>query len=215
MAQRGYRRINPDPEKSKLVSSHFESKGQMYFPAVAIPGEGLFFDIVDHTGKIHSTVDGGKWSELQLHKVDDRFAANTELGGDIYYPTTVWWHSLSHRLINALSIDSGYSSAALRERIYVKGDSIDNSGILIYTSQPGGDGTLGGLQDGVNRIDQILKKALDDINYCSNDPLCTSQRVEEGRVNGAACYACLFVSETSCELKNQSLDRHLLKGLSK
>ena len=27
------------------------------------------------------------------------------------HPVFVWWHTLSHRLITALSVDSGYSSA--------------------------------------------------------------------------------------------------------
>ncbi len=64
------------------------------------------------------------------------------------HPVFVWWHTLAHRLINALSVDSGYSSAAVRERVYVYLNTTDGSfdgGILLYTVQPGGDGTLGGL----------------------------------------------------------------------
>jgi hypothetical protein len=60
-----------------------------------------------------------------------------DLNDKIYlHPVFVWWHTLAHRLINALSIDSGYSSAALRERIYIEIDEESErvvGGLLLYT----------------------------------------------------------------------------------
>ena len=39
----------------------------------------------------------------------------------------------------------------------------------------------------------------------------TARRGEVGQLNGAACHACLLVSETSCERGNRYLDRgHLV-----
>ncbi len=129
------------------------------------------------------------------------------------HPVFVWWHTLAHRLINALSIDSGYSSAAVRERVYNDidpGTGQAHGGILLYTAQPGGDGTLGGLIALVPHFDRVLRAALNTIDACSNDPLCSEEQFRAGRYNGAACYACQLISETSCEHRNTRLDRTLL-----
>ena len=48
---------------------------------------------------------------------------------------------------------------------------------------------------------------------CSNDPICAKHRPddEEGRfLHGAACHGCLFLPETSCEIRNDFLDRALV-----
>ncbi len=129
-------------------------------------------------------------------------------------PLGTWWHTLAHRLILALSLDCGYSSAALRERLYIDGEE---GGVLIFATQAGEDGTLGGLisQAQEYRFKEILELALSNINNCSNDPNCLESNIDDNLFgarapNGAACYACLFLSETSCEFGNIGLDRKLL-----
>ena len=125
----------------------------------------------------------------------------------------VWWHTLAHRFINALAIDSGYSSSAVRERVFIEvGPDADatRGGVLLYTAQPGGDGTLGGLIALVPEFERVLISALRNLDACSNDPLCSEEAFSTGKYNGAACYACALVSETSCEHRNMRLDRNLL-----
>src|SRR5205823_4694502 len=124
------------------------------------------------------------------------------------HPVHVWWHSLSHRLLRTLSIDSGYSSAAIRERTYLSSNSDPRGGLLLFTVQPGGDGTLGGLIALADRFGEILTSSLVDIEDCSNDPLCFE--APQVGAQGAACYSCLLASETSCEHRNLALDRLLL-----
>lgn len=51
-------------------------------------------------------------------------------------------HTFSHLLIKQMSMSSGYSSSAIRERIYF-GDNM--AGILLYTGSPDKEGSLGGL----------------------------------------------------------------------
>lgn len=129
------------------------------------------------------------------------------------HPGFVWWHTLAHRVINALAVDSGYSSAAVRERVFIDIDPTTGSfdgGILLYTVQPGGDGTLGGLIALVPGFERVLSGALRNLDACSNDPLCGEEQFGPGKYNGAACYACSLVSETSCEHRNMRLDRNLL-----
>jgi hypothetical protein len=120
-------------------------------------------------------------------------------------------HSLAHLLITQVSLECGYSSSAIRERVYA-GDA--GYGILLYTGSPDSEGTLGGLVEIGRKIDQHLRNAIDLGRLCSNDPVCAQhsakQLLEERFLLGAACHGCLLISETSCERFNQYLDRSLV-----
>ena len=54
----------------------------------------------------------------------------------------------------------------------------------------------------------LILRSLSDSAVCSNDPLC--EEAAETR-EGAACYACCLISETSCEHRNKMLDRLILR----
>jgi len=196
VVQRGYQRV--DPQTGDEVSVAFQQAGQNWYPGAELFGEGIFIDL---DGRPLSL--GGKrvqaWS---ARNVADQLSRSE--------PAHVWWHSLSHRLLQALSIDSGYSSAAIRERVYIPDDAAGHvsGGLLLYTVQPGGDGTLGGLVALVDRFHMILRSALLDVDTCSNDPLC--EEAPSAGAEGSACYSCMLVSETSCEHRNLGLDRLLL-----
>ena len=120
-------------------------------------------------------------------------------------------HSLSHLLIAAISLDCGYSSSAIRERIYV---TDAGCGVLLYTGSFDAEGTLGSLVEAGRRIEQHLANALDLARLCSNDPVCAQHRPdnqqEERYLHGAACHGCLLIGETSCERRNEYLDRALV-----
>jgi hypothetical protein len=212
LVQRGYRRLDGLPFDRVATIDN-----ERWYPGVELFGEGVFVDICDDTGSPAELSLGGP--ELNAWMAAYRAALGGQgaawLADDPHWahPTSVWWHTLSHRLISALSLDCGYSSAALRERVFVDVDQRTGSatgGILLYTVQPGGDGTLGGLISLVPNFDRILERAFRDLDSCSNDPLCGEQSFTPERVNGAACYACLFQSETACEHRNMALDRGLL-----
>lgn len=67
---------------------------------------------------------------------------------------------------------------------------------------------MGGMISLVDRFDRVLRRALGDVDTCSNDPLC-EEAIGSG-AEGAACFSCLLASETSCEHRNHGLDRLLL-----
>lgn len=120
-------------------------------------------------------------------------------------------HSLSHLLINAVSLECGYSSSSIRERIYaVEG----GYGILLHTGSPDAEGTLGGLVQVSRRIEHHLINAIELGRLCSNDPVCAQHRpdhaLEERFLHGAACHGCLLIAEPSCERRNEFLDRALV-----
>jgi hypothetical protein len=123
-------------------------------------------------------------------------------------------HSLSHLLLTAVSLECGYASASIRERIYVRAGVDGAYGLLLYTGSPDAEGTLGGLVEVGRRMDQHLRAALSLGSLCSNDPVCAHHLPDEpheGRpLHGAACHGCLLIAEPSCERRNELLDRALV-----
>jgi hypothetical protein len=123
----------------------------------------------------------------------------------------VMLHSISHMLMTAISLDCGYPASSLRERVYANDSGY---GILIYTGSSDAEGTLGGLVGSGRRFADHLRRALVDNLLCSNDPVCAEHAPDayyEGRpLQGAACHGCLLIAETSCEQRNDFLDRALV-----
>jgi len=126
-------------------------------------------------------------------------------------------HSFAHALMRQLSLECGYSSASMRERLYALqphsgGDPM--AGVLIYTSAPDSEGTLGGLVrlGQPEHLRRHITQALELVRLCASDPLCSEHDVNQdaATLHGAACHACLFVPETSCERGNRYLDRSTL-----
>jgi hypothetical protein len=131
-------------------------------------------------------------------------------------------HTLAHLFLRQLSLDCGYSSTALRERIYCnpaapaqRDDPPEMAAFLVYTAANDSDGSLGGLiMQGRDpgRIEMALRGVVEQARLCSADSLCSGRsrlrRTLAG--NGASCHACTLVSETSCEFFNRLLDRSLL-----
>ncbi len=129
--------------------------------------------------------------------------------GGIY----VLLHTLSHLLLQSIADRCGYPAASIRERVYVDDES-RHYGVLLYTSSPDAEGTLGGLVQQARQIESHIERALRTAALCSNDPVCaqhTPASSIEGRwLQGAACHGCTLVAETSCEMRNDYLDRALV-----
>jgi hypothetical protein len=126
-------------------------------------------------------------------------------------------HSLAHALITEIALDCGYPASSLKERIYAFPESSEFAaryGLLIYTAATGAEGTLGGLVACAKSLAQTLDQALNRLTICSNDPICADHEpgsaVDERALLGAACHGCLLIAETSCERRNNFLDRALL-----
>jgi hypothetical protein len=126
-------------------------------------------------------------------------------------------HSFSHALMRQLALQSGYSAASIRERIYCDagGNGMPMAGLLLYTAAPDSEGTLGGLvsQGEPERLGRLVRQALEAMQLCTSDPLCAEHHPGSdgtASLHGAACHACQFAPETSCERGNKFLDRSLL-----
>lgn len=187
---------------------------QRWYPGVEFIGEGIFIMLDENegwhfplAGNAARAWNGAYESPSEYYENVFRSSTHEELN-----PVFVWWHTFSHFLIRAMSIQAGYSSASIRERVYFEFDQAGRKrgGVILYATQPGSEGTLGGLIALVPYFDRILEAVFKMLETCSNDPLCIEHHFQPGQYNGAACYGCALISETSCEHRNLWLDRKIL-----
>ena len=122
-------------------------------------------------------------------------------------------HTVSHLLITAVAMRCGYPASSIRERIYVDPDG-GRYGLMLYTASPDAEGTLGGLVAQARHIAANLAVALRAGALCSNDPVCAGHSpaagIEDRWLHGASCHGCTLIAETSCEMRNDYLDRALV-----
>ena len=182
-----------------------------WFPAIENRGEGIFlsfsFSALEEWRKRPAVKE--RLDELAAGHyswTDERSSSRSFPGG-----AYILLHSLSHLLIQSLSMRCGYPASSIRERIYVE-DS--GAGILLYTATPDAEGTLGGLVQEARHIRDHLREALEMGALCSSDPVCSmhspKESLEERFLHGAACHGCSLIAETSCEMRNEYLDRALV-----
>ena len=208
--QTGYRRMMSranDNDEVPVSTAKF-LHDYYWYPGFEGFGEGIFITLAD--GKIPDISHNNVYSDWKKYK-SSGYSGNSEWTDICAEPNFVWLHTISHALIKALAEFTGYSSASLRERIYLSRDG-KNGGILIYNTSPGEDGGMGGLTGTIKTFRDITNEAETIIKICSNDPLCDDLKKSADSINGAACYSCLLISETSCEHRNLWLDRHLITG---
>ena len=184
-----------------------------WFPAAENRGEGVFVQFkADAVAAWLGQSDVRKRLE-GLAQGHERWAAERKSTRLFPGGPYILLHTLSHLLIQSLSLRCGYPASSLRERIYV--DPKDHRyGILLYTASSDAEGTLGGLVQQGRYFEDHLAQALRMAALCSNDPVCAQHAPGssmEGRwLHGAACHGCALVAETSCEMRNDYLDRALV-----
>lgn len=221
----GFSRIEPLPDASILLSENDETardshkislgSGRLdWRPGILTKGEGILITLDEKKvaaweGRVANEFDSIPMYDAFLKYCEDR-NIQAEFPGIRY----ILLHSLSHALMRQLCMSSGYSSSALRERIYSRNiQGQEMAGILIYTATPDSEGSLGGLVELAKRdsFEQVLWEALQEATFCSADPLCSEHNPDAmGDLNGAACHACQLAAETSCEKSNRFLDRSFL-----
>jgi hypothetical protein len=128
--------------------------------------------------------------------------------------------TFAHLLINQLTFECGYSTAALRERLYIsEAAEAPMAGVLIYTAAGDAEGTMGGLvrMGKPGYLEPAILAALRSALWCSADPVCMEIGTQSGQgpdsCNLAACHNCCLVPETACEEFNRFLDRAVVVGL--
>ena len=218
-ALKGFTRINPpgDEDGSDIASISVSKPG--WLPAVEVRGEGIFlsfnqdklctWELQNHVVERSRKVDDAWQMEWRRRYREGEPALRIT-------PRYLLAHTFAHALMRQLTLECGYSTAALRERLYVSDGMKGMAGLLIYTATSDSDGTLGGLQrqGEAVRIERAVGAAIGAMEWCSSDPLCIQGMI--AGVDGlslAACHACVHAPETACEQYNRFLDRAVLTGL--
>jgi hypothetical protein len=194
-----------------------------WLPAIEVFGEGIYIELLQE--RIETWQDENEdWLKARLTdgflmRLGEVFQTLPPLSGASrpWASRYLLVHSFAHALINQLVFECGYSTASLRERLYVSCDSAaPMAGILIYTAAGDSEGTLGGLVQlgGRDRLGPVVHRALSRASWCSADPVCSENLGGQGSrlANMAACHACILLPETSCETVNQGLDRAMMVG---
>jgi hypothetical protein len=212
----GFDRIQPNKDKKiqNYKNDLWENKKSSFdwLPAVKAYGEGIFIEFNRQLVK--------SWSENFANKADFKKLQEKTLLSSLHdnlgvlSPAYLLIHTFSHLLINQMIFDCGYSTASLRERIYVSVDpETEMYGLLIYTAAGDSEGSLGGLVRMAEPVsfEYVIKNAVESSNWCSSDPICREQGDKGGQgpygMNLAACHNCALLPETSCENFNTVLDR--------
>jgi hypothetical protein len=218
-AQIGFTRFEPavtdihgDPAELELgVRPAALSKEAAWVPAVENRGEGFFLSLSEDALAAWVDRDRVRARRDALSSGFEIWKSHKKQKLTFPGPRYVMLHSLSHLLIQAVSLACGYAASSIRERIYVTGAGC---GILLYTGTPDSEGTLGGLVEVGRNVEEHLRAALELGMLCANDPVCAQHRPnskpEERFLHGAACHGCLLIAETSCEKRNDFLDRALV-----
>ncbi|NTW70051.1 MAG: DUF1998 domain-containing protein [Chlorobiaceae bacterium] len=229
----GFSRLVPDehplddmPEKAlKQLFLHPPQQNlEKWLPAITVYGEGIYIELSE--AAIESWIQENR--EWLSHRLSEAFWGRLANVYQVYAPktgTTLKWaaryllvHSLSHILINQMVFEAGYSSASLKERLYVSADNrAPMAGMLIYTAAGDSEGTLGGLvrMGHKDRLEPVIRKAVSRASWCSADPVCSENLGGQGTrlANLAACHACIMLPETACETMNNGLDRAMVIGI--
>jgi len=184
-----------------------------WFPAVENRGEGVFLLLRSDSVRRWLGRPALQNRLEKLQKGHRRWTSTRKSPRPFPAGPYVVLHTLSHLLIQALATHCGYPASSIRERIYVD-DSGERHGLLLYTASPDADGILGGLVQQGRHLEEHLARALRMSALCSNDPICAQHTPgtspDERLLHGAACHGCALVAETSCEMRNEYLDRALV-----
>ena len=192
-------------------------KAPAWVPTCDVRGEGVFIQFSEQA--IQSWIKRANELDGEFFEAHRRWRTARGLEPNEGYPTMryVLLHSLAHALIRQFSLECGYTTASIRERVYSRppgGDRDPMAGILLYTAAPDSEGTLGGLVSLGEplALGRHLDQALESMKLCASDPLCAEHHPHRDSLtlHGAACHACLFLPETSCERGNKYLDRSVL-----
>lgn len=225
----GFTRIEPYPVSpenirdalNRGVISPLSKTPRKWLPATEIRGEGIFLRF--RTDAIDEWISANRSVLNRIKTLEHRSATiASERSYERDYTITarlLLVHSFAHALIRTISIDCGYSSSSLRERLYVSeadGALGPMNGVLIYTGSPDSEGSLGGLVRLADpaQLTRVIMKSIRSALWCGSDPVCSETEPEQSgdKVSGAACHCCLLVPETACEKFNRELDRTMLVG---
>ena len=221
----GFTRIFPETDQPladlQSLLWHQPPQQDTWLPAYIVYGEGIFIEFNENRLREWLNTHGTEISRRvqPLVKRFERIQEERHLRERQITPRFMLLHTFAHLLMNRLTFECGYSSASLRERLYVsENPDAPMAGVLIYTAAGDSEGTMGGLvrMGKPGLFEPVVRSSLLAASWCSADPVCMEVGQGGGQgpdsCNLAACHSCALVPETACEEFNRFLDRGLVVG---
>lgn len=220
----GFTRVIPETDQGverlkSLLWKDSPTYESSWLPAYLVFGEGIFIQLNEDLLQSWEQSERVRNRIGPLIQRDLRARTSKGLPSRNISARYVLLHTLTHLLMNRLIFECGYSSASLRERLFVSVNPAGPmAGILIYTAAGDAEGTMGGLvrMGKAGYLEPVIARALEVAQWCSADPVCMEMGSAGGQgpdsCNLAACHNCALVPETACESFNRFLDRALVVG---
>jgi hypothetical protein len=220
----GFNRVFPEQhmlpeERMAQLWEQVPAPSDAWLPAYCVFGEGLYFELDEGAVKDWEARPAVLRQAAKLQGLYSAVQAQRRLRERELTARYLLVHTLAHVLMNQLTFECGYSSAALRERLYVSSESGGElAAMLIYTAAGDAEGTMGGLvrMGSPGFLERVLGEAVRQAQWCAADPVCMEIGSTTGQgpdsCNLAACHSCGLVPETACEEFNRFLDRGVLVG---
>lgn len=210
----GFSRVTPvESEAGSARTAKLSAESPNWLPAVEVMGEGVFVRLDEAAVAAWEEGVFAQSRQDSIRAAQDARDAAMKTTSERVQARFVALHTLAHLLVKELSLDAGYPQGSIRERVYALPGQ---AGILVYTASSDSAGSLGGLAAlaATERLAPVLRNALERATWCSNDPVCAETGATgTDALNLAACHACVLAPETSCEHRNQFLDRLMVVGL--
>lgn len=212
--------LDVDAEDEVRTIAPLSRRVPTWLPAVEVRGEGIFLQFSEariaewlQRPAVRERARLFTQAHLRWYKARDIDATKVTNPGMRY----VFLHSFAHALMRQMAIEAGYAAASISERIYGRGSDEPGgpmAGILFYTAASDSEGTLGGLVrlGQTDTLERHIAGALESMALCASDPTCAEHEPSNDgmSLHAAACHACMFAPETSCERGNRYLDRSVL-----
>jgi hypothetical protein len=220
----GFNRVFPEQhvsqeERMAQLWEDLPVRTDAWLPGYCVFGEGLYFELDEELVREWEGRAAAVRQAAKLQGLYGAVQAQRHLRERELTPRYLLVHSLAHVLMNQLTFECGYSSAALRERLYVSSEpGQELAAMLIYTAAGDAEGTMGGLvrMGSPGYLERVLGEAISQAEWCAADPVCMEIGSTTGQgpdsCNLAACHSCGLVPETACEEFNRFLDRGVLVG---
>ncbi len=218
-ALRGFTRLNaPDDLASRGGTIvRLSREAPRWLPCSEVRGEGIFVRFPEERLAAWEVRYREAGDASRIHEGHRAWRSRRALDPEDGWPGEryILLHSFAHALIREFALECGYTASSICERVYAAtaADGEPMAGVLLYTAAPDSEGTLGGLVSlgEPQQLGPLLHQALERAQLCSSDPLCAEHDPRsDSSVHAAACHACQFASETSCERGNRFLDRATL-----
>lgn len=221
----GFTRIYPEGDSGQsikdlmgLMWKSMPNPLERWLPAYIVHGEGIFLSLNEIRLNEWENQPSVRSRTEKLARVAQSLVHSGRASEKLNItPRLILVHTMAHILMNELIFESGYSSASLRERLYVSEED-SMAGFLIYTAAGDSEGTLGGLvrMGRPENLSRVIRRAIEKSRWCSADPVCMEIGGADGQgpdgANLAACHNCALVPETACEQFNRFLDRGMVIG---